>query len=146
MSARPAPSRRETFPYAIEIATRFLDNDVYGHVNNVVYGSYVDTVVNRYLIEHGLDIHRGEIIGLAVESGMRFFSPFSYPEPVEARLRVGHLGTSSVRYEIGLFGVDESELCRAEGHFVHVFVDRASRKPTPIPEALRQALSRLKVG
>ncbi len=134
----------------MEIATRWMDNDVYGHVNNVVYGSYVDTVVNRFLIEHGLDIHGGAVIGLVVESGLRFFQPFTYPEPVQARMRVAHLGTSSVRYEVGLFGRDplgvDEPTARAEGHFVHVFVDRASRRPTPLPEPLRSALLSIQRG
>jgi len=152
-AARPAPSRRATFPYAIEIATRFMDNDVYGHVNNAVYYALFDTVINRYLIEHGLDVNASPVIGLAAESGCRFYASFAYPELIEARLRIGHLGTSSVRYEVGLFaeftddtGRDDTrdeDPCRAEGHFVHVFVDRATRVPTPIPEPLRSALAAL---
>lgn len=156
---RKAPSRRATFPYAIEIATRFMDNDVYGHVNNAVYYALFDTVINRYLIAHGLDVLASPVIGLAAESGCRFHASFAYPELIEARLRVGHLGTSSVRYEVGLFAANRDETsrdetgrdaisrdedpCRAEGHFVHVFVDRATRVPTPIPEPLRSALAAL---
>jgi len=149
IATRPPPSRRAAFPYAIEIATRFMDNDVYGHVNNAVYYALFDTVINRYLIEHGLDVHASAIIGLAAESGCRFHASFAYPELVEARLRIGHLGTSSVRYEVGLFGQITEDArrnddpCRAEGHFVHVFVDRATRVPTPIPEPLRSALAAL---
>ena len=120
-----------------------MDNDLYGHVNNVVYYSYFDTLVNRYLIDPGgLDIHNGTIIGIAVETACRFHRSFSYPEDIDAGLRVGHLGTSSVRYEIGLFGRGEDE-ARADGHFVHVFVERESRRPTPMPEQLRTALARL---
>ena len=141
MSERPKAPARDGYRYAIELSTRWMDNDVYGHVNNVVYYAWFDTVINRFLIEHGLDIHRGETIGLAVESGCRFFASFAYPEPVEARLRVAHLGTSSVRYEVALFGPEET--ARAAGHFVHVFVDRTSRRPAPIPEPLRAALSTL---
>jgi acyl-CoA thioester hydrolase len=140
-STRPL---RESFPYAVELSTRWMDNDIYGHVNNVVYASYVDTVINRYLIEHGLDIQSGAVIGLAVETGLRFHAPFAYPEPVQARLRVAHLGRSSVRYEVGLFGVGAGEdLARADGHFVHVFVDRTTRKPTPLPDSLRAALAEI---
>ena len=106
IATRPPPSRRAAFPYAIEIATRFMDNDVYGHVNNAVYYALFDTVINRYLIEHGLDVHASAIIGLAAESGCRFHASFAYPELVEARLRIGHLGTSSVRYEVGRDLVD----------------------------------------
>lgn len=144
MSERPKAPARDGYPYAIELTTRWMDNDVYGHVNNVVYYAWIDTIINRFLIEHGLDIHHGPVIGLSVESGCRFHAPFAYPEPVEARLRVAHLGTSSVRYEVGLFGPEET--ARAAGHFVHVFVDRASRKPTPIPPALRAALATLSSG
>lgn len=141
MSERPNAPARGGYRYGVELSTRWMDNDVYGHVNNVVYYAWFDTVINRYLIEHGLDIHGGPVIGLAVESGCRYFAPFAYPEPVEARLKVGHLGTSSVRYEVALFGPEER--ARAAGHFVHVFVDRASRRPVPIPPALRAALAAL---
>jgi acyl-CoA thioester hydrolase len=141
VSERPKAPTRDGFPYAVQLTTRWMDNDVYGHVNNVVYYAFFDTVINRFLIEHGLDIHAGPVIGLAVESGCRYFASFTYPEPVEARLKVAHLGTSSVRYEVGLFGPEEA--ARAAGHFVHVFVERASRKPTPIPPGLRAALATL---
>jgi acyl-CoA thioester hydrolase len=120
-----------------------MDNDLYGHVNNVVYYSYFDTVVNRYLIDPGgLDIHKGTVVGIVAETQCRFFKSFTYPELVDAGLRVGRLGNSSVRYEIGLFGEGE-DAARAEGHFVHVFVDRASNKPVPIPPGIRAALQRL---
>ncbi len=122
-----------------------MDNDVYQHVNNVVYYSYFDTVINRYLIEAGgLDIQASPIIGIAVETLCRFRKSFAFPETVDAGLRVGHLGNSSVRYEIGLFGAGEDE-ARAEGHFVHVFVERATNKPVPIPAKMRDALARLKL-
>jgi acyl-CoA thioester hydrolase len=124
-----------------EQTTRWLDNDVYGHINNVVYYAFFDAIVNRFLIEHGLDIHQGKEIGLVVDTGCRFFKPFAYPEPIESRLRIAHLGTSSVRYEVALFGPEPE--ARAMGHSVHVFVDRASRKPTPIPAPLRAALLQL---
>jgi acyl-CoA thioester hydrolase len=137
------PSRRADYAHHDRIDTRWSDNDVYGHVNNVIYYSFFDTVINRFLIERGgLDIHEGDVIGLAVESMCRFFAPLSYPERVEAGLRVGKLGNSSVRYEIGLFSLDREE-ASAEGHFVHVFVDRKKRTSTTIPDGLRQALARL---
>jgi len=121
-----------------------MDNDIYGHVNNVTYYSYFDTVINRYLIDHGgLDIQTAPIIGIAAETQCRFRRPFAYPEPVDAGLRVAHLGNSSVRYEIGLFGSAEDE-ARAEGYFVHVFVERAASKPVPIPAHIRSALERLR--
>ena len=122
------------------IPTRWADNDVYGHVNNVVYYSWFDTAVNAYLVEAGvLDFHAGEIIGLVVETGCRYARPLAFPDAVEAGVRVAKLGTSSVRYEIGLFGQDIGEAA-AEGFFVHVYVDRATRRPTPLPEKLRAVL------
>lgn len=138
-----APPTRADYPHALRIETRWMDNDVYGHVNNVVYYSYFDTVINRVLIaEGGLDPANSEVIGLCVESGCRYIAPASYPDALDAMLRVAHLGRSSVRYEVGIFRADRDELI-AYGHFVHVFVDRATRRPTPIPERLRAALSRL---
>ena len=121
-----------------------MDNDIYGHVNNVTYYSYFDTVINRYLIdEGGLDIQTAPVIGIAAETQCRFRRPFAYPEPVDAGLRVAHLGNSSTRYEIGLFGSGEDD-ARAEGYFVHVFVDRAASKPVPIPARIRSALERIR--
>jgi acyl-CoA thioester hydrolase len=144
MAARPAPGRRAAFPSEVQVlTTRWMDNDVYGHLNNVVYYALFDSVINRFLIDHGLDIHEGPVIGLAVETGCRFHASFAYPEPIEAKLRVAHLGTSSVRYEVALFGAGE-DACRAEGHFVHVFVERSRRTPVPIPEPLRAALATLR--
>ena len=135
--------RRGNYPHHLEIATRWMDNDVYGHVNNVVYYSYFDTVINQYLIEAGgLDIHGGTVIGIAVESLCRFHRSLAFPDRIEAGLRVGRLGNTSVRYEIGLFRTGEEEPA-ATGHFVHVFVDRGSRRPLPIPPALLAALQRL---
>ena len=148
---RTPPSSRASFAEpTFELTTRWMDNDVYGHVNNVVYYAFFDTVINRVLIENGLDIHAGAIIGLAVETGCRFHGSFAYPEVVEAKVRVAHLGRSSVRYEVGLFGRDgagqSEDACRAEGHFVHVFVDRVSRRPQPIPDRLRQALASFQIS
>jgi len=140
---RPKVGGRSDYRHFMKIPTRWMDNDVYGHVNNVNYYSYFDTLINRYLIEEGrLDFHDGPIIGLAVESLCRYYRSFSYPDVIDAGLRVGRLGTSSVRYEIGLFAEGQDQ-ARAEGHFVHVFVERASQRPTPIPEPMRGALARL---
>jgi acyl-CoA thioester hydrolase len=130
------------YPHRLAIATRWHDNDVYGHVNNVDYYAFFDTVINAYLIrEGGLDIHDGAVIGLCAESHCEFRAPLAFPETVTAGLRVGHLGNSSVRYEIGLFAEDDA--LAATGWFVHVFVDRASRKPAEIPPDVRSALARL---
>jgi acyl-CoA thioester hydrolase len=121
-----------------------MDNDIYGHVNNVVYYSYFDTVINHYLIEAGgLDIHAASVIGIAVETQCRFRRAFAFPEPVEAGLAVAHLGNSSVRYEVGLFGPGEDE-ARAEGYFVHVFVERATNRPVRVPDPIRAALERIR--
>jgi acyl-CoA thioester hydrolase len=125
------------------IPTRWMDNDVYGHVNNVVYYSYFDTVINTWLIQHaGLNIHHSAQIGLCAESHCKFLAPIEFPQIVEAALRVEKLGRSSVRYGIGLF-VEGETTPAAEGWFVHVFVDRATRRSTPIPEPMRRALETL---
>jgi len=135
--------RRADYPHFLTIPTRWMDNDIYGHVNNVIYYSYFDTVINKYLIEAGgLDIHDGGVIGIAVESLCRFHRSLAFPDLVEAGLRIGRLGTSSVRYEIGLFRAGD-EPPAATGHFVHVFVEREGRRPTPIPPLLRHALEKL---
>ena len=120
-----------------------MDNDVYGHVNNVVYYSYFDTVISAYLLSAGeLDIHGGQVIGVCAESQCRFLAAFAFPELVEAGLRVARLGRTSVRYEIGLFR-EGLETAAAVGHFVHVFVGRADMRPAPIPGPIREALTRL---
>jgi acyl-CoA thioester hydrolase len=142
---KPLAQPRSAYRHFLPITTRWMDNDVYGHVNNVVYYRYFDTVVNEYLIRTGvLDVEQGATIGLVVETQCNYFSPLVFPERVEAGLRVARLGTSSVRYEIGLFreGADEPA---AQGHFVHVYVDRATRRPAALPEALRAALAPLVV-
>lgn len=141
---RAAPEPRSAYAHFARISTRWADNDIYGHVNNVVYYSWFDTAVNRYLIESGaLDIHAGAVIGLVVETQCHYFSPLAFPQEIEAGIRVGHRGRSSVRYEVGLFASGES-LCAARGHFIHVYVDRVTRRPTPeLPPALQTALSRL---
>jgi acyl-CoA thioester hydrolase len=134
---------RAEYAHRLEIPTRWKDNDVYGHVNNVEYYSYFDTVINEYLISAGgLDIHAGPAIGVCAESHCTFHAAVSFPETVEAGLRVGKLGTSSVRYEIGLFRKDRDEPI-ATGWFVHVFVDRESRRPAAVPDSIRTALERL---
>lgn len=138
--------RRADYRHFLEIPTRWMDNDIYGHVNNVVYYSYFDTVINRYLIESGgLDIQHGDVIGVAVESHCGFHRSLSFPERIDAGLRVGTLGRTSVRYEVGLFRQGE-EAPAATGYFVHVFVDRQNRRPTPIAGRLREALEQLVVG
>jgi acyl-CoA thioester hydrolase len=142
-SPRPQPETRGRYPCFSRVTTRWMDNDAYGHVNNVVYYSFFDTVVNRFLIEAGaLDIERSEVIGLVVETGCNYFSSLAFPQTVEAGLRVAHLGRSSVRYEVGLFG-EGQQLAAACGHFVHVYVDRAGRQPVPLPATLRAALQPL---
>jgi acyl-CoA thioester hydrolase len=133
------------FPHRLAIPTRWGDNDIYGHVNNVEYYSFFDTVINTWLIsEGGLDIHGGEVIGLCAESHCEFRAPLAFPDTVQAGLRVAHLGRSSVRYEIALYGEDAAAPA-ATGWFVHVFVDRARRRPVDIPAPLREALERLSV-
>lgn len=141
--SRPARGRRGDYAVFRAMPTRWMDNDVYGHVNNVVYYSFFDTAVNATLIEQGLlDPATSAVIGLVVETGCRYSAPISFPENIEAGLRVARLGSSSVRYEIGLFKQDE-ELAVAEGHFVHVYVDSAERRPSPLPERLRAFLATL---
>lgn len=137
------PERRSAYPAFRSITTRWMDNDVYGHVNNVVYYSWFDTAVNAWLIEQGaLDIHDGDTIGLVIETQCNYFAPLAFPQTIDAGIRVAHLGTSSVRYEVGLFaqGADEAA---AQGHFVHVYVDRQTRRPVPLPQQLRTVLETL---
>ena len=145
--ARPEPHRRGDYPHTRVLTTRWLDSDPYGHMNNVVHYALFDTVVNAWLIERGaLDIQRSPVIGLVVETGCHYFAPLTYPEAVTAGLRVAHVGRSSVRYEIALFGA-ASETAAAQGHFVHVYVDRASRRPVAeLPAALRLALEPLRIA
>jgi acyl-CoA thioester hydrolase len=139
----PEASSRARYRHYCPVPTRWMDNDVYGHVNNVVYYSYFDTAINRFLIdEGGLDIGGGPVIGLCVESHCKYSRPVTFPDALEAGLCVEHLGRSSVRYGIGIF-VTGQEGAVAEGWFVHVFVDRATRTSTPIPDGIRAALARL---
>ena len=146
MSDREAPPEtRAGYPHFLVVPTRWMDNDLYGHVNNVVYYSYFDTVINRYLIaEGGLDIAKGEVIGVAAESHCRYRRAVAFPADLDAGLRAGKLGRTSVRYEIGIFAPGEVEAA-AEGWFVHVFVDRATRRPAALPDRLRAALERILV-
>lgn len=140
---RMGPEPRSAYKAFRSIGTRWMDNDAYGHVNNVVYYSWFDTAVNAYLIEHGvLDIHHGDAIGLVVETQCNYFSPLAFPQTVEAGLRVARLGSSSVRYEVALFAQDQ-DLCAARGHFVHVYVDRVSRRPVSLAQPLKQLLETL---
>ena len=145
-AGREPPETRDRYRRFLTIPTCWMDNDVYGHVNNVVYYSYFDTVVNEYLISSGaLDIERSRVIGLVIETRCRFFRPLTFPDVVHAGLRVARLGDSSVRYEIGLFR-DEEAAAAAQGHFVHVYVDRETRKPTSLPRALREALEKIRAS
>lgn len=142
-NSKPQAVNRSYFAHFVPITTRWMDNDVYGHVNNVVYYSFFDTAVNQFLIEQGaLDIENGASIGLVVHSECDYFEPLSFPGQVEAGLRVTKAGTSSVSYEIGLFapGADQTA---ARGRFVHVYVERTSRRPAPLPDALRRAVAAL---
>ena len=133
----------DSYPHRLAIPTRWADNDVYGHVNNVEYYAFFDTVINTYLItDGGLDIHDGQVIGVCAESHCEFHAPLAFPETVVAGLRVGRLGQSSVRYEIGLFREGSPDPA-ATGWFVHVFVDRDTRRPASIPDTVRAALAQL---
>jgi len=141
--SKPQPAPRAAYKVFRTISTRWMDNDAYGHVNNVVYYSWFDTVVNAHLIEQGaLDIHHGATIGLVIETQCNYFAPIEFPQIVEAGLRVAHMGRSSVRYEVGLF-VQGEPLTAARGHFVHVYVDRETRRPAHLPEKLKSVLEAL---
>jgi acyl-CoA thioester hydrolase len=143
-ATKPQPAPRSAYKVFRTISTRWMDNDAYGHVNNVVYYSWFDTVVNAHLIEAGaLDIHHGEAIGLVIETQCNYFAPIEFPQTVEAGLRVAHMGRSSVRYEVGLF-VQGEPLTAAKGHFIHVYVDRETRRPAHLPEKLKAVLEALK--
>lgn len=145
MSDENRPGRRD-FQHYLMIPTRWMDNDIYGHVNNALYYAYFDTVINEYLIrEGGLDIQSGDVIALAVETHCQFFQSISFPQVVAAGLRTARVGNSSVRYEVGLFRGEE-EAAAAFGYFVHVFVDRDTRRPFAIPERIRAALERIAIG
>ena len=141
--SRQSPGRRSDYLYFSEINTRWMDNDIYGHVNNVVYYSFFDTAIAQLLMSRGgLDPWSAGVVGMAVENGCRYHSSIAYPDRVIAGVRVAHLGNSSVRYEIGIFRNDDDSAA-AEGHFVHVFVTRNDQRPTPIPGGIREALEPL---
>ena len=143
--ARPEPESRTAYKAFRSMATRWLDNDMYGHVNNVVYYSWFDTAVNGLLIERGaIDIYAGAVIGLVIETQCNYFAPLAFPEEVVAGIRVAHVGLTSVRYEVAIFPADADLPCVAKGHFVHVYVDRATRKPTALPATLTSVLETLK--
>jgi acyl-CoA thioester hydrolase len=143
MSAKATPHRRDSYRAFRSITTRWADNDLYGHVNNVVYYSWFDTVVNAHLIEQGaLDIHRGDIVGFVVHSQCDYFAPLAFPQTVEAGIRVSQAGSSSVHYEIALFA-EGSETAAAQGRFVHVYVDRSTQRPVRLPEALKTVVDSL---
>jgi acyl-CoA thioester hydrolase len=137
---------REGYPYVLEIPTRWADNDVYGHVNNATYYAYFDTAVNRHLTDHGLlQPAESPVVGIVAETMCRFHRSLAFPDTVEAGVRVAKIGNSSVTYEIALFRKGEAEPA-ATGHFVHVYVDRATRRPSAIPAAVREELEKLRVG
>jgi acyl-CoA thioester hydrolase len=142
MAAKPQITRAE-YPHFLTLSTRWMDNDVYGHVNNALYYAFFDTAINQYLIaEGGLDITQGRVIGFAAESHCQYLQALAFPEVIEVGLRVGNLGNSSVHYELSIFK-DGETFAAAVGFFVHVFVDRETRRPVPIPHSIRDALQRL---
>ena len=143
---RRGPADRSAYKLFRMLTTRWADNDIYGHMNNVVHYSLFDTAVNGLLIEKGvLDIHGGERIFLVVETGCRYFAEIAFPDVVDAGIRVARLGGSSVRYEVGLFRNGEPTAA-AEGFFIHVQVDRVTRRPVPLGEETRRVLERLSIG
>jgi acyl-CoA thioester hydrolase len=142
---KPQAHPRSAYRAFVPITTRWSDNDVYGHINNVAYYSFFDTAVNGWLIERGLlDIHQGNTIGLVVQTGCDYFASLAYPQPLQAGLRVAHLGRTSVRYEVGLFAADEG-IAAAQGHFVHVMVDRHTRRPVAFSQDWINALETLRI-
>ena len=145
MSDKRPPASRSEYKKFMEIPTRWMDNDVYGHVNNVQYYSYFDTAVNSYLIEQGvLNIQESEVIGFVVETQCRYFSSITFPDVMHAGIRVARIGNSSVRYEVGLF-TNDSDIAAAEGHFVHVYVTRNDQRPTTVPTDMRAVLEQISV-
>ena len=144
MSRDDAVPTRDDYPHFSVITTRWMDNDIYGHVNNVLYYSFFDTAIAEYLVrEGGFEFDTAEVIALAVESRCRYRRSLAFPEEIHAGLRVAHLGNSSVRYEIGIFAGDNVQ-ASADGHFVHVFVNRETSRPTPVPTHIRSALERIR--
>ena len=142
----PQPSTRTDYAFVAPITTRWSDNDIYGHVNNVTYYSYFDTIANTYLIEYGhLHIHQDEVVGFVVNSGCNYYAPIAFPDKLECALRVNRLGVSSVEYGLAIFKEGE-DVAVADGHFVHVFVNRHNNQSVPIPDVIRKALERIKVS
>ncbi len=142
MSRTPPPTRAD-FRWFMPITTRWMDNDPFGHVNNVVYYSWIDTAVNRFLIDHGLlDIATSEIVGIVAETGCRYFSEVAYPDDIWVGLAVETLGRSSVRYACGIFRGD-ADVASAEAHFVHVYCHRAAMRPVPIPDFIRAEMQKI---
>ena len=138
---KPTPHHLSDYKHSLIIQTRWNDNDIYGHINNAVYYFYFDTVVNSFLIKNQLlKLGQSQIIGLVVDTGCTYFAPMQFPDEITAGLRVAKLGKSSVRYEIALFRNDEAH-ASAQGHFMHVYVDEATRKPVPIPNKMRNVLN-----
>ena len=143
MSSKKGMSLRSDYRHFQPIPTRWMDNDAYGHVNNVQYYSYFDTTVNQFLVHKGLlDIQNSPVVGLVVETSCRYAKSIVFPDLVHAGLKVAHIGNSSVRYELGLFKGDDEEAC-AEGYFIHVYVERATNKPVPVPDEMRKVLETL---
>lgn len=137
---RASANQRSDYKHFHQISTRWMDNDAYGHVNNVIYYSWFDTAVNQFLVAAGvLDIERSPVIGLVIETQCNYFAPVAFPDRITAGIRVTKLGNSSVRYEVGIFREDE-QAAAAQGHFVHVYVDRDSRRPAALPEPMRALL------
>jgi acyl-CoA thioester hydrolase len=146
VTRRHAADPRESYLYFQVMTTRWMDNDSYRHMNNTTYYSFFDTIVNQYLIEHGvLDVERGPIIGLVAETTCRYFSSIGFPAKINVGLRVGHIGSTSIRYEVGLFKDDE-DVASAQGHFVHVYVNRESGRPIAMPDALKSVATQLMPG
>lgn len=142
---RAQADKRGDYKHFCTIATRWMDNDIYGHVNNVIYYSWFDTAVNQFLIANGaLDIERSPVIGLVIETQCNYFAPLAFPDRVTIGVRVTKLGNSSVRYEVGVFREDEEEVA-AQGHFVHVYVSRDTRRPVAIPDTMRVLLQSIQV-
>lgn len=139
-----SPNPRTAYRHFHRISSRWMDNDVYGHVNNVVYYSWFDTAVNEFLISHSaLDILNSPVIGLVIETHCNYFAAVAFPDVIEVGVAVQHLGNSSVRYQLGIFRAGEQQAV-AQGHFVHVYVDRDSRRPVPLPAQLRNLLTTIK--
>lgn len=143
MTERPKPDHRSAYAYFQTMTTRWMDNDSYRHMNNTTYYSFFDTIVNQYLIENAvLDVEKSEVIGLVAETMCRYFKSIGFPSKINVGLRIGHLGKSSIRYEIALFKDDE-DVASAQGHFIHVYVERGSGRPTPLPEKLKSVVALL---